>query len=155
MTEEAQYIPNHRVTDVRLAVYLILNIVGFATAAYGYFVKPFSASKLLVGIGSSLYLLLSSIWMAVSYLKITPTVFRGSAGKGSKKALWIDTECLLPSAVYKIMVRDSSTGRALEPTFEAPVSEFVDAKGKLNGVKFCRHMESFLTTKVPQLLRQD
>jgi hypothetical protein len=160
MTEEAQYAVDNRATDVRLAVYALLNVIGVVTGLYGYLVKPFERTKLLVGIGSALYLVLMAAWLVVSGFGITSTVFRGTpspltGNKKREKPLWLDTECWLPDGVYRIVVRDAASGRALQPSFDAPVTQFVDAKGRLHGDKFCQHLNVFLAKHVPSIQRQD
>lgn len=146
MTEEAGHKEDHGPMNIKLLVYAIMNVIGLATGLYGYFVKPWAKVRLLVGVGSFIYLLISVIWLAVSSFLMTATTFRGTADK--RKKLWLRSECFLPEAVYCVKQIDAVSGKEAEVLGEGHVQEWVDDRGRLLAEKFCRGFMTDLTSKI-------
>jgi hypothetical protein len=157
MSEEAHYVVNHRATDLKLAIYALLNLIGAGTAAYGYFVRPWERVRLLVGIGAATYLALMGVWMFLSSFIITTTIFRGKRRDASQKEreLWLKSECNLPDAVYRTKAIDPVTGKEFEESVgEIEVYKCIDRNGKILGAKFCDFMSQVLD-KIPSVIRSD
>ena len=148
---------NNRATDLKLAIYALLNIIGAATAAYGYFVRPWERVRLLVGIGAATYLALMGGWMFLSSYVLTNTIFRGKRSDASQKEreLWLKTECNLPDAIYRAKAIDPVTGKEFDESVgEVEVWKCIDKNGRILGGKFCDFM-SHVLDKIPSVIRSD
>jgi hypothetical protein len=157
MSEEAHYVVNYRVIDLKLATYALLNIIGAVTAAYGYFIRPWERVRLLVGIGAATYLTLMGCWMLLSSYVLTSTIFRGKRRDASKKEreLWLKSECNLPEAIYQTKAIDPLTGKEFEESVgEIEIWKCIDKSGRIMGTKFCDFMAQMIE-KVPSVIRSD
>lgn len=155
--EEANYKEDHFPMDLKLAFYSSLNVIGIATGLYGYLVRPWEKVRLLVGLGSTLYLLLSALWMFLSTYCLTQTTFRGtttnnnntlSSGKKNKDVVWLRSECFLPEGVYRVKRVDSLSGKEREVVGEGHVQQWVDDKGRLLAEKICRELFAPIASKL-------
>lgn len=152
MVEEVNYKEDHWPMDIKLIFYALLNVIGIATSLYGYLFRPWEKVRLLVGLGSLFYLLLSGLWMFLSHFYLTPTTFRGnlleSSGK-RKGAVWLKSECWLPEGVYRVKRVDAKSGNEGEVLGEGHVQLWVDDKGRLLSQKFCRDFMAVVVASLP------
>jgi hypothetical protein len=132
MNEELKYREDNSLIILKIVVYFGLNLLCGVTAAYGYYVKPFEKTKVLVGTGSVIYLLLSGIWSLYLQYCATQTIYRGS--KSNQKAIWLRSSTKHPQAIYRLEIVDSSTavkaGKVVD-ALEVPVGDWIDVEGNV------------------------
>ena len=157
--EEANYKEDHFPMDLKLAYYTLLNVLGIVTGLYGYFVRPWEKVRLLVGLGATLYLLLSALWMLLSAYFLTSTTFRGSNNNiinnnaavtkdNKKNVVWVRSECFLPEGVYRVKRIDPVTGKEGEVLGEGHVQLWVNDKGRILAEKICRELFASIASKL-------
>ncbi len=130
MNEEAGFKEDNFLIIVKLFVYFGLNVIGVATALYGYLVKPFSKTRLLVGCGSALYLLLSGLWTLLLQFRIVGTLYRGRNKDG--KVIWLRSKMDYPAAIYRVQVLKPKSRQIIEE-IEFSVGDWLDVDGFVVG----------------------
>lgn len=147
MNEEAQFKEDHFIIHSKLLAYFLLNVVGIATALYSYLVKPFERTRLLVAIGSAVYLICAGIWNLVLQYRITPTTYRGC--NGNKKVVWIRTLMKYPEAIYSISLLSVKDG-SVNANIEFGVGEWVDVDGNVLYSSILNDLQNHLIPKIKQ-----
>ena len=128
MNEDLKFTEDRSLILLKLFVYLALNFIGIATVLYSHFVKPFARTRLLVGIGSTIYLVLTGLWTLYLQFRVVHTVYRGRKNKSSKKDIWLRSSVKFPQALYRIEVIDSISLKVTE-TLETEVGKWIDSEG--------------------------
>lgn len=114
---------------MKLTVYFFLNLIGVSTGLYGYYVKPFSSTRLLVFIGSSIYLLANGIWSLLLQYHIAQTVYRGRDENG--KSIWIRSTIKYPQGIYQLELLKVGTKISFGSPFEVDVGQWIDVDGNV------------------------
>lgn len=156
MNEELGYQESHFVILLKIGVYFVLNTLGIATGLYGYLVKPFATTRLLVGIGSCVYLLAAGIWAVVLQYCICPTVYRGR-NRQTGKTLWLRSSMRHPQAVYVLEVLNPMTSAkpTVNATIEIPVGHWIDEDGKIVAETVVRELKTKVASKCAMLTKAD
>lgn len=153
MNEEARCKEDHFVIHAKLLVYFLLNVVGVATGLYSYLVKPFERTRLLVAIGSAVYLVCAGIWNLVLQYRITATTYRGTiaggpgAGGGNKR-VWIRSGMKYPEAIYSLSLLSAQDGSVMGKSIEFGVGEWVDVDGNVLYESILKDLHSKLIPKL-------
>lgn len=145
MNEEAGFKEDNYLILLKLVVYFILNLVGVCTGLYGYYIKPFSSTRLLVFIGSSFYLLATGLWTLILQYHIAHTLYRGCDKNG--KTVWIRSTIQYPQGIYKLELLKVGTKNSIGSGVEIDVGEWIDVDGKVLEEKVSSDLKSKLVSK--------
>ena len=130
MNEEAKFKEDHFIIYSKLLVYFLLNLVGVSTALYSYLVKPFERTRLLVAVGSGIYLVCAGIWNLILQYRITATLYRGrDTAKEAKKQVWIRSGMKYPQAIYSLCFVSPVDGKVVGEAVEFGVGDWVNLEG--------------------------
>lgn len=103
---------------------------------------PFVDGKLLVGLGSGLYMLILGLYtLSISYLMV-PTCFRG-AHPSTKKTIWVKGQLELPDAKYRLTLLEPKTGKPSKCSQAWEICRWIHEDGVISGSAFCADMEKF------------
>lgn len=129
MNETAGFKEDNFFILLKLAVYFFLNFIGVSTGLYGYLVKPFSSTRLLVFIGSSFYLLATGLWTLILQYRIVQTLYRGSDKNG--KTVWIRSTIKYPQGIYKLELLKVGSKNQIGSAVEIDVGQWIDIDGNV------------------------
>lgn len=145
MNEEAGFKEDNFLILLKLFVYFILNLVGVSTGLYGYYIKPFSSTRLLVFIGSSFYLLATGLWTLILQYYIAHTVYRGRDKNG--KTVWIRSTIEYPRGIYKLELLKVGSKNSIGSAVEIDVGQWIDVDGLVLREKISADLKSKLVAK--------
>lgn len=145
MNEEAGFKEDNSLILLKLAVYFFLNLVGICTGLYGYLVKPFAATRLLVFIGSTFYLVATGLWTLALQYRIVQTLYRGRDQQG--KTVWLRSTMKYPQAIYKIELLQVGSKKAIGSAVEIDVGQWIDIDGNVLSHKISTDLKTKLVPK--------
>ena len=145
MNEEAGFKEDNFLILLKLAVYFFLNLVGVCTGLYGYLVKPFAATRLLVFIGSVFYLLATGLWTLTLQCRIVQTLYRGQDQQG--KTVWLRSTIKYPQAIYSIELLQAGTKNPIGKPVEIDVGQWIDVDGNVLCDKISTDLKAKLMPK--------
>jgi hypothetical protein len=132
MNEELKFKEDAFVLKLKVAVLFILNVIGAATGAYAHFVKPFSGTKVLTFVGSSVYLLgLGFLTLLLQFNYIRPTIYRGSSKSGT---VWMESTLIYPQGIYSLQVKGfgaQAQEKAKSFSLQIPVGSWITEAGEI------------------------
>ena len=149
MNEEAKFKEDHFLIHLKLIVYFFLNLVGGATALYSYLVKPFERTRLLVAVGSAVYLIGAGIWNLVLQYRIAQTLYRGKDA-ATNKPVWIRSAIKYPQAIYSLSLLSVTDGKVVGSPIEIGVGQWIDVDGNVLYDLIVKDLQSKLLPKLKQ-----
>lgn len=147
MNEELAFKEDNFLIISKLLVYTLLNVIGIATGLYGYLVKPFEKTRLLVFIGSAIYLISTGIWNLILQYVIISTLYRGKDSSSKGKSVWLRSSIKYPQGIYCIEILKPGNGKVIGKALEIGVGEWIDVDGNLRNDLI---YESLKTKLVPK-----
>lgn len=147
MNEDCNFKEDHTLILTKLVVYFLLNAVGVATGLYGYLVKPFERTRLLVAVGSSFYLICTGIWTLLLQYRIVGTLYRGK-NTDNGKSVWLRSAIKYPEAIYRIEVLKTGTGQVIGKPLEIGVGEWIDVDGGVRNDLLVKSLKEKLLPKL-------
>ena len=144
MNEEFNCKEDNSVIQLKLFVNFFLNLIGIFTGLYGYLVKPFSETRLVVAIGSVGYLVGTGIWTLYTQYRLISTLYRGRDSQG--KVIWLRSGILYPQGIYLIEILKPNTSIKLS-SIEIPVGQWIDEGGQVVGEALVSDLKTKLIPK--------
>lgn len=135
MNEETKFKEDHFFIYTKLIANLLLNIIGGGTAFYSYHIKSFEKTKLVVAIGSAVYLIGTGIWSLILQYYLTRTLYRGNDDnvvvvvEGGKKSIWIRSDIKFPQGIFSLQLVNPKDGKLMGKSIEFGVGEWIDVDG--------------------------
>ena len=127
INQELGFKEDHFLILTKLVVYFLLNLVGISAGLYGYLVKPFERTRLLVAVGSAVYLVATGIWTLILQYCMVATLYRGRDKQG--KIIWIRSSIKYPQGIYRLESLKPGTNKPIGKAMEISVGEWIDLDG--------------------------
>lgn len=144
MNEDLNFKEDNSLILTKLLVYFLLNAVGVSTGLYGYLVKSFEKTRLIVAIGSTFYLLATGIWTLILQYYIVGTLYRGRDQNG--KSVWLRSSIKYPQGIYRIELLKTSSGQQVSAV-EIGVGEWIDLDGGIRADLLVQSLNEKLVPK--------
>lgn len=150
MKEELKYKEDNFLILLKITVYFLLNAIGVCTGLYGYYMKPFEATRLVVAIGSTIYLVLMGLWTLILQYRIFPSFYRGT-NKTTNKSVWIRSTMLFPQAIYQIDLFTPTNSTKMFDSLQVHVEEWIDEDGLIQAEAVVNYLKANLTPKCEKM----
>ena len=142
MTEEAGYSQSFKYFDIKLAVVLLLNVIGGLTSYYVWKI-PFGQGTFVKAIGSGLFVFINCLWTICSFFS-PQYVFVGRLDAAKKsKMVYLTTATHLHDPVYRIYGSTDGSNKPLE-ILAIRVDEWITQDGYVCARKLIPDMKSAL-----------
>jgi len=145
MIDEMEFVRDYYFINIKLAIIILINLIGGGTALYAY-LTPFSQARILVALGSVSYLAILGLWTLYQSWIMPKYFFKGYNSKG-KKHFYLTSKLELPEAKYLIQLHSSKDGNkigklALMREFTVSLGDWIDVDGYIDPISFCRSMNN-------------